>query len=174
MRSQQVRFLIAGSGNTALDFLMLNLLTLGLGLRDVPANSISVVIGVCISYLLNHLFVFRYPYRVSWRKFASFFAVTGFSSLVLQNLIIWAFETMFQTEFGHSLLLFAADSQRAIELNIAKAVAVGVGLVWNFLFYRFVVFRLSTPAEPDPASVEDRVDDPADDPADDAVAEGRR
>ncbi|MFT4028597.1 MAG: GtrA family protein [Protaetiibacter sp.] len=147
LAKQQVRFLVAGCVNTGLDFVMLNLLTLALGLPDLVANTISVTIGICISYALNHFFVFRYPHRIRLMKFLEFFAITGFSSLVLQNLIIVGFESLFDTTFGNSLLLFAGEDQRPfIALNIAKATAVLVGLVWNFLLYKFVVFRAPSPA----------------------------
>ena len=140
---QQARFLIAGCFNTALDFVMLNLLTLWIGFSDLVGNSISVSLGVSISYLLNHYFVFRYPRRISLAKFAQFFAITGFSSLVLQNLVITAFELGFDTDFGRSLLVFAEPGGRHfVALNTAKVAAVLVGLVWNFTLYRVLVFRV--------------------------------
>ncbi|OUD84917.1 hypothetical protein BC477_10940 [Clavibacter michiganensis subsp. michiganensis] len=36
--------------------------------------------------------------------------------------------------------------QEFLEINIAKATAVLIGLVWNFTLYRLVVFRTPTPA----------------------------
>lgn len=139
---QQVRFLLAGAVNTGLDFLLLNALTLAFGLPTLLANSITVTIGITISYLLNHFFVFRHPEPISFARYAKFFAVTGFSSLVLQNVIIFLFELLFESQFGNSLLLFAGpQGQRVIELNVAKATAVLIGLIWNYSFYRLVVFR---------------------------------
>lgn len=134
--------MIAGCCNTALDFLILNVLTLALGLPVLLANSISVMFGISISYALNHFFVFRYPYKISVKKFLSFFALTGFSSLILQNVVIYLFEMFFDTQFGNSLLLLPdAEGRHVLALNIAKLCAVGVGLVWNFLAYRYIVFR---------------------------------
>lgn len=142
LAKQQVRFLIAGCFNTLLDFVILNSLTLAVGLSVLVANTISVLIGITVSYLLQHFFVFRYPHRVSILKFAEFFLLTGFSSLVLQNLIIFGFENFFDTQFGNSLLLLpTAEGRAVLGLNFAKAVAVLIGLVWNFFFYRFVIFR---------------------------------
>lgn len=143
LAKQQVRFLIAGCFNTALDFLILNVLTLALGLPVLAANTISVLFGISISYALNHFFVFRYPFRISWRKFLEFFLITGISSLGIQTLIIWLFELFFDTSFGNSLLLVPdAEGRHFIAINVAKFTAVLVGLVWNFTMYRFVVFRL--------------------------------
>lgn len=146
LAKQQVRFLIAGCFNTALDFLLLNVLTLAFELPTLVANTISVTFGIGISYALNHFFVFRYPHRISVVKFLQFFAITGFSSLILQNVIIYLFELLFDTRFGNSLLFLSdPNGQHVLAINIAKASAVLVGLVWNFTMYRFVVFRQSTP-----------------------------
>lgn len=142
LKLQQVRFLVAGCANTTLDFVLLNTLSLLLGLPVLVANSISVVIGISLSYFLNHYFVFRYPERVSIKKFAAFFGLTGFSSLVIQNGIIYLFELLFDTRFGNSLLFLPdAESNHVLAINAAKAVAVLVGLVWNFCVYKFIVFR---------------------------------
>jgi putative flippase GtrA len=49
---------------------------------------------------------------------------------------------LFGTSFGRSLLILGNDAANDIlAINVAKAAAVFLGLVWNFLFYRFVVFR---------------------------------
>lgn len=146
---QQVRFLIAGCFNTALDFLLLNVLILAFGLPTLAANAVSVTLGISVSYMLNHFFVFRYPHRISVLKFLQFFLVTGFSSLVLQSLVIYLFEMLFDTQFGNSLLFLPdAAGNHVLAINIAKASAVLVGLVWNFLMYKFVIFRERTQPAP--------------------------
>ena len=142
LAKQQVRFLIAGCFNTGLDFLILNVLTLAFELPVIVANCISVLFGISISYGLNHFFVFRYPYRISWKKCVEFFLLTGFSSLVIQNVIIFGFELLFDTTFGNSLLLVPDEAGRHfLAINIAKFTAVLVGLVWNFTVYKFVIFK---------------------------------
>lgn len=144
LENQKIRFLLAGSANTLLDFALLNTVTLLFGLDVLVANTISVTVGITLSYLLNHYFVFRHPQRVSVRKFLQFFLVTGFSSLVIQNGIIYLFELLFDTRFGHSLLFLGdSASNHFLAINVAKAFAVFVGLIWNFLMYKFVVFRQS-------------------------------
>lgn len=158
LSQQKVRFLIAGCLNTGLDFLILNLLTVLGALPVLLANGISVTLGITISYLLNHYFVFRYPRRVSLRTFGQFFLVTGFSSLVLQSLIIYGFEVFFDTRFGNSLLFLGSTGENAfLAVNIAKAFAVFVGLVWNFCMYKFVVFRQPAAVAPIEPEIEDIV-----------------
>ena len=163
LESQKVRFLVAGSLNTALDFLILNALALLVGLPTLVANVASVTVGISISYLLNHFFVFRHPDRPTIRTFAQFFLVTGFSSLVLQSLIIYGFEVFFDTRFGTSLLFLPSAGEKAfLAINVAKAVAVMVGLVWNFCLYKFVVFRAPSAAvAPELSEVVDEVESAA-------------
>lgn len=142
LSNEKARFLVAGCVNTALDFVLLNVLVFAFGMATLVANAISVLVGICVSYLLNHFFVFRYQEPISLKRFGIFFLVTGFSSLVLQNAVILGFELLFDTEFGRSLLFLPSeDGKHFIAINIAKATAVLLGLVWNFLFYKFVVFR---------------------------------
>lgn len=137
-----MRFLIVGCFNTALDFVLLNLLVLSVHLPVLVANTISVTVGISISYLLNHHFVFRSDEKASLRKFLTFFAVSGFSSLVLQTLVIWSVEAVTGSQFGQSLILFSfLNEHPEVQLNTAKAAAVGVGMVWNFVAYKYFIFK---------------------------------
>jgi len=147
LADRRVRFVIAGLLNTGLDFVLLNALILVAHMPVLAANLISVTVGITISYFLNHFFVFRHGEAVTIGRFLKFFAVTGFSSLLLQSGVIWLFERGFDTTFGRSLLMFGTSAeQEFLEINIAKATAVLIGLVWNFTLYRLVVFRTPTPA----------------------------
>jgi putative flippase GtrA len=141
LADQRVRFIIAGALNTALDFVLLNCLILFAGLPILAANILSVTVGITISYFLNHFFVFKFDRPVSAKRFLEFFAVTGFSSLLLQSGVIWLFEVMFDTTFGRSLLLVETSAQEFVAINVAKAAAVLIGLIWNFTMYKFVVFK---------------------------------
>lgn len=153
LADRRVRFLIAGLLNTGLDFVLLNLLILAAGMPVIAANLVSVTVGITISYFLNHFFVFRHGEPVTAGRFLKFFAVTGFSSLLLQSGVIWLFERGFDTTFGRSLLMFGTSAeQEFFEINIAKATAVLIGLVWNFTLYRLVVFRApAAPGDDQPA-----------------------
>jgi len=142
LADQRVRFIIAGMLNTGLDFVLLNCLILLAGFPTLAANIVSVTVGITISYFLNHFFVFRYQRPVSVKRFLEFFAVTGFSSLLLQSGVIWLFEVMFDTTFGRSLLFVGTTAEKEfIAINVAKATAVLLGLVWNFTMYKLVVFK---------------------------------
>lgn len=145
---EKVRFAMAGTCNTCLDFLLFNFLVFTVALPVLVANTLSVAICVVISYFLNQRYVFRGVSRASWKNLTLFALITGFSSIVLQGLVIWLFGVFTHSIFGHSLLVMQnVNDHRSIQVNMAKAAAVGTGMVWNFLFYKYVVFkRHSTPA----------------------------
>jgi putative flippase GtrA len=142
LRHEKVRFLITGCFNTGFDFILLNTLVFVVGAYPLVANTISVTIGITISYILNHKFVFKSDGRLSIKKYLVFFAVTGFSSLVIQNSIIYGFQLAGEAQWGYSIpiVAFVMDND-ALRLNIAKATAVLAGMVWNFTLYKFVIFR---------------------------------
>jgi putative flippase GtrA len=142
LRYEKIRFLMTGFFNTGLDFLLLNVMVFLLGAYPLVANTITVLIGITISYVLNHRFVFRNESKLSFRKYLTFLAVTGFSSLVIQNSIIYGFEAAGAAGFLFSIppVAFILEND-ALRLNVAKASAVLVGMVWNFTLYKFVVFK---------------------------------
>lgn len=141
LKHEKARFLVVGCLNTGLDFLLLNTIVFVFGIYPLVANTISVTLGITISYVLNHKFVFRSDEEISLRKYITFFAVTGFSSIVIQNSIIYGFEAVGRMHFGHLILMSDIANSNAFRLNVAKATAVLIGMVWNFVFYKFVVFR---------------------------------
>jgi putative flippase GtrA len=138
-----VRFLVVGSFNFIVDAGILNLLTIIFGLRNWIANTVSVTIAITISYLLNHRIVFRHPQKYSIKSYAKFFLVTGFSSIVIQNFIIDyvapKVAPIHASQVVH--ILNHAVSAQVLRLNIAKVLAVIVGMIWNFLLYKYIIFR---------------------------------
>jgi len=142
---EKIRFVIAGGLNTGLDFILLNTFVFLFGAIPLIANVLSVCIGICISYILNHYFVFRLRDKLNFKKFIMFFVVTGFSSLIIQSLIIASFETFFNTDFSRSLFIVRDIAQNDfLELNVAKVVAVLIGMVWNFMMYKHVIFKVKS------------------------------
>lgn len=141
--SKKVRFILAGSFNTALDFALLNTFVFAFGMNSILANTCSVLIGITISYFLNHYFVFRSDKRFSLLSYLAFFTITGFSSIVIQASVIYGFEAIFDSNFGMSIYLIGPwlSEHEVAQLNIAKVAAVGVGMVWNYILYAKVVFR---------------------------------
>ena len=155
-RYEKIRFGTAGVFNTGLDFVMLNILVFVFGAYPILANTMSVSIGITISYLLNHFFVFQSKEKLQLKKYIQFFCITGFSSLIIQNSIITGFAIFFDSSLSHSLFIInLVAGNDFLELNIAKASAVLVGMVWNFTLYKYVIFRKKADSESKPSHIDE-------------------
>jgi putative flippase GtrA len=130
---QKLRFLAVGGFNTLLDFGLL--LTLkALGLPVITANVITTTTAFCFSFLANKKYTFKTTDTNIKREIILFIGVTLFGLWVLQTVII-KLVTLLLTPYG-----FAAD----LILLIAKLLATGVTLVWNYVLYSRLVFKSSS------------------------------
>ena len=129
LRDSARRYLVVGIGNTLLDLALFTLLAVGLGVTPVLANVGSTAVVVTLSFFLNRSWVFRAE-DAGLRAYVGFVAVTLFSALVLQSLVI--------------LGVIAAADELAPSVGDglvepgAKLCAMAVGMVSNFLGYRWV------------------------------------
>jgi putative flippase GtrA len=127
-RSAQ-RYLVVGLANTALDLALFTVLAVVADVPPVVANVVSTVVVMTVSFFVNRAWVFRAE-SAGLRAYVGFVSVTLFSGLVLQSLVI--------------LGVLAAASGVAPDLSddlvkpAAKLVAMAVGMVSNFLGYRWV------------------------------------
>lgn len=131
IRSEKIRFGAVGVVNTAVDFAVLFLLAVGLGIPSMLANIGSTSVALSVSYLLNKKAVFRSTSTNNVRQFALFVAVTLVGLWVVQgSVIVVALE-----------VLQSAGLHEATALLVAKLVATCFSFIWNYLWYSRVVFR---------------------------------
>lgn len=131
--AQKIRFGIVGLANTALDFILL-FLFVSLGLDKIPANYLSTGLSFIFSFFVNKKFTFRSKGGNAKKQFVIFLLVTMFGLWVIQPLVI----------AGVSALLISTGWSSAIILFVAKVIATVASLVWNYLFYSRLVFKVST------------------------------
>ena len=128
--AQKIRFGIVGLANTALDFILLFILV-GLGLDKIPANYISTGISFVFSFFVNKKFTFKSKGGNVKKQFAYFIAITIIGLWVIQPIIITIVSNLLEsTGLAEAAILF-----------IAKIIATGASLVWNYLFYSRLVFK---------------------------------
>ncbi|MBI2056136.1 MAG: GtrA family protein [Candidatus Sungbacteria bacterium] len=136
LMGQLAKFAAVGFLNTALDFGILNLLSAATGVTagvvvggvNIPGFSVAVF----NSFFWNKLWVFRgRQHSALLQDFPQFFAVT-FIGLLINSGIIVAVTTFVEPAFGLSDQAW---------LNTAKAGATIVSFIWNFIGYKFFVFR---------------------------------
>ena len=130
--SQEFRFAVIGGFNTILDFIILFGLT-AVGVSSVVANIFSTGVTFISSFILNKKVTFKSGNRTKSeliREMILFTIMTLFGLWVIQSGVIYFV----------SGLLRSFSLNDSIVLFLAKIIATGFSLVWNFVLYKKVVF----------------------------------
>lgn len=144
---ESIRFASIGVVNTFIDFMILNILVSGSGLPLIEANIISASVAMAFSYFANRTFVFRSRSPKYHQQMVKFVAGTLFGLYVLQSLIMYVFTEAWlwpgssAVKVTHGIGLGDDLSDQFIITNAAKLVATAVTLVWNYVYYKKVVFK---------------------------------
>ncbi|HET9649343.1 MAG TPA: GtrA family protein [Microlunatus sp.] len=133
-----LRYLLVGGFNTLLDLALFTVFAVVVHLPPLVANVLSTSITLCISFVLNRVFVFRTERSVQ-RTVVQFVAVTLFSGLVVQSAVIWG--------VLHVGAVLVPGLSHDILAPLAKICAMGVGMIFNFLAYRWL-FSSREPKRP--------------------------
>lgn len=121
------RFVVVGVVNTAIDFVVLFLLT-SLGMGMFLANVISTSIAFTFSFIANRSFTFRSGGDVK-SQMVKFVAVTLMGLWLLQPAVIWLVTTV-----AGGLM------PAAVSLLLGKGCATVVSMLWNYVLYARFVF----------------------------------
>lgn len=132
LSSKKVRFAGVGVINTITDFFLFFLLAKLLGFPVLLANIFSTSAALSVSYLLNKKAVFKNTDTTSLRQVSLFVGVTLTGLWIVQSIIIWLLIPFIER------MLPGADGW---EILIAKLVATGASLLWNYLLYSRLVFK---------------------------------
>lgn len=133
---QAIKFVLVGVLNTLVDLAVLNVLILVSGVSSGFGYSvfkgISFTVAVINSYFLNKFWTFKVQKMGGAKKeFAQFFTVSliGFGINVgVASLVV----NVVGPQFGIAPKIWA---------NIGAICATLVGMTWNFLGYKFIVFK---------------------------------
>ena len=129
---QIAKFGLVGVLNTAIDFGILNYLSILTGItgggKIIPLNITSFSVAVLNSYWWNKSWVFE------GRKNANFiaFLVVSTIGVMINTGTVFLLSTYVSIPAGLSENLW---------LNLAKILATFLSLAWNFLGYRLIVFK---------------------------------
>lgn len=124
-----LRFTLVGGINTAIDIGLLFGLTT-LGLPKLAANTVSTGLAFIFSFFANKSYTFRAQGDVR-RQLVLFVIITLAGLWGLQNAVIFCISPILTS-------VIYADS---LVLLLAKIIATGASLVWNYYLYDRVVFR---------------------------------
>lgn len=145
---QIFRFSLVGVMATITDFLGYNLILRYLkdGRKSrVVASVISVTLAMSVSFSWNRLWVFGDLNAKEW-PVAEFLAVTFVSAYGIQSLVIYLLsrKRRIPVRLTDKLSdLLGANRETVadvVDRNAVKIAAVGLGLIWNFSWYRWFVF----------------------------------
>ena len=132
---QIFKFFVVGFLNTSLDFSILNLLSYFTGIYSgfyiIFLNSAAFLVAITNSYIWNKYWTFNQQGGVQGKEFLKFAAV-GFIGFFLNNFLVYMITTF--------IPLFNGLTPQLLE-NLAKVLATAVSLIWNFIGYKFFVFR---------------------------------
>lgn len=127
-----LRYVLVGGFNTLLDIALFTVLAVPVGLPPLIANVCSTVVTMSVSYLLNRLFVFRSDGGVA-RTVGQFVAVTLTSAFLVQSIVI---ESVI-----HLGEWIVPNLDHGLLTSGAKVCATGVGMVTNYLGYRWLFHK---------------------------------
>jgi len=131
------KFVVIGLTNTAVDVGILNVLMVLTqtysGKNIFLLNSVSFVVAVIHSYFWNKLWTFKVKRTDATKEFLQFLVVSVVG-LLINGTIVYMITTWINPMFDFSAVSWA---------NAAKITATVISLVWNFIGYKFIVFKKS-------------------------------
>lgn len=131
------KFIIVGGINTAIDVIILRILVGVTGIVSgggiVVLNAVSFSAAVVNSYFMNKLWTFEDKTRTEKEpfKFTQFFIVS-IIGISINSGVVYAITTFTSPMLGLS---------EANWVVVAKLLATGFSLVWNFVGYKLFVFK---------------------------------
>jgi len=132
---QIVKFLEVGVLNTFIDIGILNLLVWQTGITSggwlAPLNTLSFLCAATNSYYWNKFWTFKKEKETKGKEFLQF---------LLISVIGWGINTgivVLGTTFLTPIVAFSAGAW----VNIIKLAATFISMAWNFIGYKFIVFK---------------------------------
>jgi putative flippase GtrA len=126
-----VKFAIVGFSGLIVDFTALNIFAHLLNMASWLALALAFIIAATNNFIWNRLWVYPESRQHSiWKHFPMFFIV-NVVGLLINEVILFIFEMPIQAMLGSAVL----------GLNVTKAIAAVIVMVWNFVVNRLVTFR---------------------------------
>lgn len=129
------KFVLIGLLNTGIDFGVLNLLmrlfSVYEGSSIIPIKAIAFFIANINSYFCNKYWTFKQKQKEHISQEYSKFLIVSGVALGIHLAIIYSITT-----FIPPILI-----GEKLWANFANLVAIGLSLIWNFIGYKFIVFK---------------------------------
>lgn len=125
-----VKFALVGALGAIIDFGLLNLMKGYFGWPLLWANTLSVSVAIISNFVWNRLWTFPESRTRKKRRQLPQFTLVNLVGLLINNLIVVGIDAVLVPYIGEPW-----------SYNIAKAIAIGVVLFWNFGANRFWTYR---------------------------------
>jgi putative flippase GtrA len=125
-----LKFATVGAIGMVVDLSVLNIMHKVFGLPLLVANTISFTTAVCSNFTWNRLWTFPESRQRPLVPQLAQFALVNVIGLAINNLVLWAVFTLING--------FVPDP---LDYNLAKIVAIGVVLFWNYAINRIWTYR---------------------------------
>jgi putative flippase GtrA len=139
-----VRYLLVGGAVTLADVALYQFLTARQQrFGRIRANILSTTVGMMLGFSLHFILVFRPQVPQIPARLLGYLLTVGCSVYIVQNVVIHLLAGRFRFSLPISIqrsgntLDFSADSTDRLA---GKCVAAAVGMIWNFLFFKWVVY----------------------------------
>jgi putative flippase GtrA len=128
---QFVKFFVVGVSNTLVDLIVLNWLIWLFSISAGPGYSLFKAISFIIANLNSYFWNKKWTFKTARGDFRQFFVVSLVGLLV--NVAAASFVVNFiGPQFGLTSKIWA---------NVGALTGSVIGLLWNFLGYKFIVFK---------------------------------
>lgn len=132
---QIAKFVEVGILNTVIDFGILNLLIwltgITAGFAIAPLNATSFLCATTNSYFWNKFWTFKKEGTATGKEFSQFLIISVIGIGINTGVVV-AGTSLISPFFGLSAGAWA---------NLTKVLATFVSMTWNFLGYKFIVFK---------------------------------
>lgn len=148
------KFAGVGIVSTTLDYGLLNLFAVLLGLPVLVANSISAPFSSFVSYKLNKHVVFEDRMHGKRKTILLYVAILGVGILLIQNSLLHLLNNTLADDAARALRPILVDwglrlpSVDTIAINLSKLGASAIAALWNFYMLRRFVFVTKDDVEP--------------------------
>lgn len=139
------KFGLVGVINTLIDFIVYNTELKYLAIGKELAKAISATLAMIFSFFANKSAVFQDKQKAVGLQAVKFFAITAVNIYIIQLAVIYVVKKSFLIPLADStaklLHLAAIFTPDFMSKNVPFFSAILIGLVWNYLMYKKVVFK---------------------------------
>lgn len=140
-RKRFTKFAIVGAGGSAIDIVVMNLLTGLAGASLVVGGSISFICAVVSNFTWNRLWTYPESRSKPILGQLTQFTIVNAIGLLIRVPILKFGEPLLDAYLESLPIQYAAQHHTFISHNITLAIAIGIVMLWNFFVNRYWTYN---------------------------------